>query len=69
MFRIGFENLTNIVGSGEPEALKAMRRGEAFIVMVKKNIPHMSNSRAEIARELINEMLENISHCKRIIGD
>jgi len=65
--RIGIENLTNLSRGGESEAVRAMRRGEAFIARLSSVMHRLSGKGIDDARMLIKEMEENIGVCRRII--
>lgn len=66
--RIGIENLTNISNGSDPQALKALRRGEAFIHKVELAIPNLCEKSKAAALVLIKEMQENIVYCKKELG-
>ena len=66
--RIGIENLTNISNGSDPQALKALRRGEAFIHKMEMAIPKLCGKSKVSALALIIEMQENISFCKKELG-
>lgn len=66
--RIGIENLTNLAKGGEPDAVKALRRGEAFIRRLSQAIPTLPQKSAEEARGLIREMEENLTVCRGVLA-
>lgn len=65
--RIGLENLTNLAKGGEPEAQKALKRGERFIVAMRNLIPSLGASGKDVATKLIAEMEENLDVCRRVL--
>ena len=66
--RIGIENLTNISNGGEPAAKKALKRGEHFIARLQKMMHSLPKNKEARARQLIEEMEENLSYCKAELG-
>lgn len=66
--RIGIDNLTNLSRGGEPEEVKAMRRGEAFIKKMNASMDGFSESQKILAMGLIREMEEAVNLCKRVLG-
>lgn len=63
--RIGIENLTNISPGGEPAALKAKKRAEAFISRMSSALPFLVGSQKVNAMALIEEMKENLTICNK----
>lgn len=66
--RIGIENLTNLTNGGEPEAKKALARGERFVSRMSAMLPRLTQDRADICKRLIAEMEQNISVCRSALG-
>lgn len=67
IFRIGIENLTNLSHGSEGSTTKSIARGEQFIENMTNALPKWRGSKKSAAKELIEEMKENVSILKNFL--